>query len=58
VKKRRVKKLKTRYQGKVKYISGVKIRKSARPLLKTLKKEAGDDFRVLVFAGGHKVVDK
>lgn len=57
------KKLKTRYTlagGKVKtkFISAVKIRKSAKALLRTLREEAGSDSRVLVMAGGHKVIDR
>jgi hypothetical protein len=41
-----------------KFISGVKIRKAAKPLLKVLRKEAGEDMRLIVMAGGHKIVDK
>ena len=52
-------KLKVKYVGqKTKFISAVKIRKAARPLLRALKREAGTDSRVLVMAGGHKVIDK
>lgn len=51
-------KLKVKYSTGTKFISGVKIRKSAKPLLKKLREEAGTDFRVIVMAGGHKVIDK
>ena len=52
------KKLKTKYNTGTRFISGVRIRKSAKALLRTLKEQAGSDFRVIVMAGGHKVIDK
>lgn len=57
------KKLKTKYttaggKAKTRFISAVAIRKSAKALFRTLKREAGSDSRVLVMAGGHKVIDK
>jgi DNA-binding IclR family transcriptional regulator len=52
-------KLKVKYIGHPsKFISGVKIRKAAKPLLKVLREQAGEDMRLIVMAGGHKVIDK